>query len=261
MEEPDYVQFLEACYRIGSKPADWLRGVGEAALDLMGFGLGIHLYFIDLDHVERSTLDEPVFVGGRPDWEERWRSAWWEPIMLKTDRQDLVAAHKLSPVNYATEVWAALSSRSPTYAAHLASLSTRGYSTIFARYLAGQTVAPDARNAMYPDSFNVVGTDARGVGAVLLANMPEPANGDVPPRLAQIWNRLAAHIGAGHRLMRVAQGQGGLEDADAIFDPNGKVAHAGQDLRDSLALKSLRTQVVDIDRVRGRHRGDGPVAT
>ncbi len=261
MEEPDYVHFLEACYRIGSKPADWLRGLGEAALDLMGFGLGIHVYLVDLTQVPEPRFEEPMLVGGLPDWEERWRSDWWQPIMLNTTRDDLLSMHTMSPVNHSTEVWGALSAKSPTYAAHLASLSNRGYSTIFARYLAGQTVPPDTRHAMYPDSFNVIGTDARGIGAVLLANMPEPSNGGVPPRLAQVWNRLAAHIGAGHRLMRVAQGQSGLEDADAIFEPNGKVAHAGQDLRDSLALKSLRSQVVDIDRVRGRHRGDGPVAT
>lgn len=259
-DEPDYADLLEHCYRLDLTPEVWLRELAEAALPLMGFGLGVHAYFLDLS-AETPTLSSPLLVGGRPEWEARWKSAWWDTIMMSTSGPDLRVLHTLSPVNYATELWGALTTQSPTYASHLASLSTRGYSTIFSRYLAGETAVPDARHAMYPDSFNVLGMDATQRGVVLIANLPEQAHGAVSPRVAQLWNRLGAHVASGLRLLRLEHSRAGPSEPEAIFTANGKVEHAKVELRDSVALGALREQVVAVDKMRAHHRCDPVHAT
>jgi DNA-binding CsgD family transcriptional regulator len=259
-DEPDYADLLEHCYRLDLPPETWLRELAEAALPLMGFGLGIHAYFVDLRGAS-PVLESPLLVGGQPEWEARWKGAWWDNIMMSTAGPDLRAMHTLSPVNYATELWGALSSQSPTYASHLASLSTRGYSTIFARYLAGETTIPDASQAMYPDSFNVLCMDATRRGVVLIANLPEQAHGAVSPRIAQLWNRLGAHVASGLRLLRLEQSASSRSEPEAIFTPGGKVEHATVELRDTVALGALREQVVAVDQARAHHRTDPLHAT
>jgi DNA-binding CsgD family transcriptional regulator len=264
MSDRDYVAFIEACYRVEQDEVSWLRGVAEAAVPLMPFGQGVHAYFVDLHRDDGPLLERPMLVGGVDAWEERWRRDWWDTFMDPMDDEHKRLLHSLTSVCDATEVWAAAASKSATYSDYVASCAERGYSQFHLRRLGDRQVKslpPGGERFLYPDSFNVGGIDAEGRGAVLLANMPEVAAGDVPPAEEGLWSRLGAHIAAGHRLLRRLRGRVGSDGAEVIVDPQGRLQHVDPVVRDKVALESLRERVVAIDSARAKQRSDGRVAT
>jgi DNA-binding CsgD family transcriptional regulator len=73
------------------------------------------------------------------------------------------------------------------------------------------------------------------------------------------WDRLAAHIAAGHRLQRrllEASPAPDGERGDAILRPDGKVEHASESAKTPAARASLREAAIAMDRARSslRHR-------
>jgi len=74
-----------------------------------------------------------------------------------------------------------------------------------------------------------------------------------------IWARLAAHLGAGARLGRVAsqlEGRDVSEGAEAVLSSAGALLHGDGDARSEGARDALRGAVKAIDRARSKVRGD-----
>lgn len=264
MPERDFVGFIEACYRIEQSEEEWLRGVAEAALGLMPFGQGMHAYFVDLHREDGPLIERPLMVGGRDGWEERWRRDWWDLFMVPMADEHKRLVHTMTSVCYATEVWAAAASKSATYADYLASSAARGSSRSHLRYLKDELLAARpmvGERFAYPDSFNVAGIDVEGRGAVIIANMPELADGVVPAHEASLWSRLGAHMSAGYRLLRRLRARASHEDSEVILDPAGKVQHLDPTVRDKVAIETLRERVVTVDKARAHLRHDGAAAS
>jgi DNA-binding CsgD family transcriptional regulator len=260
MNDLDYMAFVEACYRIEQPELDWLTGVAEAAVPLMGFGEGIHAYLVDLSLP--APLTHPILVEGRDAWQAAWRLSWWDNFMAKLSPDHVKVLHTLSPVNFTSDLFGAVQQASPSFGTNLPPSVTRRYSTARARFSSGQMSGPAQQAAArgpsgfrYPDSFNVSGLDAAGRGAILIANMPELADGAVSPSDIALWSRLGAHIAAGHRLNRKHRTPSDeLAGVDAVIEPNGHLAHVATELRDTLALAALRERVVAVDRARANDR-------
>ncbi len=255
----DFVALIEACYRVEQPVEQWLQGVAEAGAALLDSGLGLHAYTVDFSD-PAEVVSNPLFVGGRDDWRERWRREWWDGFMRVTPASALESLHSLASVTFATELWQTVAAKSETYDAFLRSFSARGRAQVRAPSFA--LAPPDASPVaavMYPDSFNVGGIDASGRGAVLVANMANVAGGPIAREDREAWERMGAHIASGHRLWRRLQVE--AQPVDAVLDPKGKVHDAAPDLRDTLALASLRDRVTTIERMRGKERSDPRVVT
>ena len=67
------------------------------------------------------------------------------------------------------------------------------------------------------------------------------------------WDRIAAHIAAGHRLRRSR-----FEEGEAVLTPTGRVEHAEGPATTRAARAALREAAVAVDRARGRMRRDDP---
>uniref|UniRef100_UPI00192A5152 hypothetical protein n=1 Tax=Deinococcus alpinitundrae TaxID=468913 RepID=UPI00192A5152 len=80
------------------------------------------------------------------------------------------------------------------------------------------------------DFLAIKGVDGTG-GAVLGVFLP--ALVALPPALRAEWDRVAAHLGAAHRLLRrrARRADGLPEDAEAVLDPGGAVLHAEGEAR------------------------------
>lgn len=270
--EGDFVGLIEACYRLEQSEAAWLEGVASAAAAVLDVGFGTHGYFVDLAGESGPRLHDPVLVGGRDDWPERWRKDWWEALMVPMTGEHVELVHSLTPVSFSTELWHAAANRNATYGEYLTSFAARGRGRVHApdsSTRAGRTfekvtgdVSP-VEAVMYPDSFNIGGIDPSGRGAVLCVNLPTIAGGPPVASDMALWGRMSAHIATGYRLLRrlagvtAAPGSGAGDDVDAVLDPSGKVQHATHVLRDTVALDALREQVVTIDRAREKDRADG----
>ncbi|MBL8957703.1 MAG: helix-turn-helix transcriptional regulator [Myxococcaceae bacterium] len=68
------------------------------------------------------------------------------------------------------------------------------------------------------------------------------------------WSRVAAHVAAGHRLLRQldATSQRVLDGAEAILDPDGTLQHAERAAQRPAARAALRGAAVALDRLRTR---------
>lgn len=77
------------------------------------------------------------------------------------------------------------------------------------------------------------------------------------------WLRIRAHLEAAVRLRNAfdsVEQSSWVEDADAVIEPSGKVAHAAGDARDSSAREALQSAAVSIDRARLLRNGRGDEA-
>lgn len=242
----DMVSFIEACYAVEQTPVAWLRELARRANALLGMGLGAHAWFVDLeaDDVSTPILATPLLVDGRPEWEERWRDAWWNRVMLAMPAEYKRLMHSHAPVSSFADIWSASVAQSPSYAAYMR-----------ARVEAEQET-PRA-GGVYPDSFNIVALDATRRGVVLAIAMADAAKATLDPAVFETWSLLIAHIAAGHRLVSTLH----ASEPEVILSPDGRVEHAVAEVRDLVAIDALRERVAAVDRLRTHERGDADLAT
>jgi len=248
---PDLVSIVDAAYEFTRPEEDWLRGVANAALGSLNRGGGLHAFLIDLGDVE-FPVHTPVSVGLSPAWDRRWRKDWWDEFILATDSAALRRMVTYGPVTFATQIWQGVAAEIPTYRAYLEARARAGYGATLRRFTTDPTRASGDGMA-YPDSFNVIGIDAGGVGVALVANLLSPAKQPVSVRTAEAWSRVAAHAATALRLRRVAgSARSLLGSADAILDTAGRVHHAVGDARDRSSIESIRRTAIAADRARRR---------
>ncbi|MBL8911282.1 MAG: helix-turn-helix transcriptional regulator [Archangium sp.] len=87
-------------------------------------------------------------------------------------------------------------------------------------------------------------------GICFAAPMNEVAKTDV--RFRMTWTRVAAHMAAGFRLRREIQALELMEGAEAILEPNGKIAHVEGLAEEQTARVALRSAALALDRARTR---------
>jgi DNA-binding CsgD family transcriptional regulator len=81
----------------------------------------------------------------------------------------------------------------------------------------------------------------------------------VPSRLRHTWELVATHMAAGFRLRRaLSERRRALDQADAIFDHNGRTVHAQGVAAEPAYQEVLREAALSVDRARSRDCRDDP---
>jgi DNA-binding CsgD family transcriptional regulator len=190
-----------------------------------------------------------VALGGSLEWRASWRSDWWEHVILGMAPALLAELVSFSPVAYGSQIADGLSRRAATFEEYLESLSAAGFAEAFGRALPAPP--PDARRRVaYVEGLAVTAADPSGHVVLIGANRDTVARSPPEPELVQRWSRVAAHLGAAHRLRRRLRGQPPLDGAEAVISPAGKVLHAEGAALAGDARELLRTAALAVDRAR-----------
>lgn len=245
----DPLAIVEAAYELQGSETQWLEGVLRAAQPMLDQGEGVMAFVLDLGAAPGHMVRSPVVLGGRDDWEHRWRAEWWEKVVLPMPHDLLVAASSFGPAYYTSHAVDALSRELPTLELYVRDLADRGYRS---GWNSDGSTSADRENGglEVPDLFNVQGTDPSGHGIVLLAN--HAALASRPPARAALrsWSRIVAHLTAAHRVRRKLGESGGIVGAEAVMAPGGKIVHAEGAAESPEARDALRQAAIDVDRAR-----------
>ena len=110
------------------------------------------------------------------------------------------------------------------------------------------------------DMLGVTSVDPSGLMVGLIVALPEVRT--LSRRERDQWDRLAAHIAAGHRLQRgLLETRGAPADSElgeAILRPDGGVEHATESAKTPAARSSLRNAALAMDRARSSLRRKDP---
>jgi DNA-binding CsgD family transcriptional regulator len=232
-DKRDLVDVIEAAYAVEQDEAAWLDGVVGAAAPLLDCGLGVMGVTLDLSDDRRFVVSETTSRGLTTETVALVKAA------LTTGPQSIVESILRGPVTCASEV---MNSDKPMEADFLVKLGAASRSI---------------------DGHGVVGRGPSGrfvVVSVPTSDVTKPS-----PAFRTRWSRVAAHLATGlrlqQRLAHVAappKDQEPLDAADAILEPNGKLAHALGEAKGRSARKALRDAARSMDRARGSLRGREP---
>ena len=212
----DVLRILDAAYAI-DQPADaWLRGVLSALASDLDDGLGVSGYFVDVSHGARFWgLTAPD--GPPPEQMLSSFARWQETMPLEFKRRmHLFAACGVGDF-----------------------LQEDGFDR-------RQLDESNAANG-FLDMAGINAIDASSQGCTFAAPLRKRSARQAP-QVRRVWERVAAHIAAGARLLRERSGA----PAQAVLTPEGRIEHAEGEARDRSAREALRRAAVGIDRARSR---------
>lgn len=211
------IDVIEAAYRSAGTTADWLRAICEA-MPTRRHGLGHISTTYQIDDRGKLVIGDVVQIETPGDI---------EPAM----RADLPSL----PPEYVRETWAAIPAGT---ALEAGGAVTRART----RVSLGKFLAEFGIRDIF--IINAIDPTDRGAyfGALLGAEMK------VARRERAMWNRIAAHLAASHRLRRLAN-----VEPEAIITPNGRIEHAVEDAKTASAQQALRNAALAIDRARMRN--------
>jgi DNA-binding CsgD family transcriptional regulator len=226
--KPDVVGVIEAAYRVEDGDASaWLaRLVAEARPALDG-GLGLVGYFADSMTTEgEEYCSGPIGVGCPDGWERAFRDITGT---TPPETRRLIAVG--SPVSTLSE-----------------QIGERRIKQRRAVYAAAYAIG-------MRDWLGIKAFDPSGRGLVLTA--PLARKGVAPKPLVRTWNRVAAHLSAGYRLLRRVPSP--AWQPDAILDAGRQtIVHAEGEARSRTAREILSRAARRIDRARGPLRRAAP---
>jgi DNA-binding CsgD family transcriptional regulator len=110
------------------------------------------------------------------------------------------------------------------------------------------------------DAAGIVALDPTQRGCVLV--IPIRAGGD-SPRTRYLWQRIAAHVAAGHRLrtaLATTAGADPVSQAEAVLSASGKIEHASGDAKSNAARDALRDCLARIHAARSTERAQPKTA-
>jgi DNA-binding CsgD family transcriptional regulator len=220
----DLVAVIEAAYCVERDETSWIAGMVDAIAPSFPQALGAAGYAYDITNEGRVRARS--FVA---------RSTRVEPGEVMEWLQRV-------PPPYVEAVWAKLAC---AYASE-----APGFDDL-------EIVRDFMRPRGIADVFGVNGASPTGQGCVICVELAEA--GVCSPAARATWTRIARHIAAGHRLRRRLDGHK-HEDADAILDARGRLAHAEREAQSAAARTALEAAVVRMDRARGALRWTAPSA-
>jgi DNA-binding CsgD family transcriptional regulator len=235
----DVLSVLEAIYAEATDEGTWLKNVLHAAEPLLNHGLGVGAGTYELE------------VGG-------FHLETVRHMQVRGTSPALAAALGFGTSGTVSRMVVSAIRRLPDPAVNVPRLYPRyphaaQFSRAFGNRWRGQSRfrpffdrAPSWTARFVPDALGVLGGNPAGFGALLTAFVPPRVR--VPQEDIAIWTRVAAHLAAGHRLVRARDAA-----TDAVLDPCGRMHHlaAGVD-RDEREALSVATRT--IDHARGKLR-------
>jgi DNA-binding CsgD family transcriptional regulator len=227
----DLVSVIEAAYAEASDPDAWLRGVLDVFAPQLDRGMGTGAY--RFRHGADGIWLGELCTRGAPEelvaaWKTFLGGAWSAPRSQAAWRK----AYPCSPVAASGEILLGRNWREI-----LAGLS-RGLPADMGRMLPAQ------------DAHAIIAGEPSGNGCFFFAFARKPLRPTT--QLLAHWQRVAAHLVAGHRLARREPAE-----ADAVLDPVGKVLHRETKVSSGQS-SALSAAAQGIDRARGRLRRTDP---
>lgn len=246
---------IDATCRLADAPQEWLSKIAGALSPAMDQGVGVQTLSVSFG-AQAHTLSEPMLHGGTSRWNTVWKENWWRPVVEPLDSPTFLAMLSLGPFCSAQQLWARLPSQLPLFQAQLETLSEQGWSHAFRR---ASEPEPEPSRLFYLDSLNLFVHD-RGSGEALcvVANRSELVS---PAELAHARKTLSAVVPQLRSALRArgrSRTKGLLEQAAAIFSPDGSMLDASGSARCRAARLALRDAVCRLERVRAA-RTDGQV--
>ena len=221
----DLVEVIERCYSLEGGRDEWLRGVMEAAVPLTPFAaqlagmvFEVRDGIAEIAQIRTFALDD---FGGA------------EGVREFTRPKDPAQSRRLF---------------------------TAGPVVAFASKVEGH---PAFANEVYASALARSGvTDLVGVRAIsepgrgVVLSFPLGLGRSLGVREVATWQRIAAHVGTGLRLLDRMQPE--APEPEAILSPSGKVEHAEADAKSNAAREDLARATRAIDRARGTLRRVDP---
>lgn len=221
----DLVEVIERCYALEGGRDEWLRGVMEAAVPLTPFAaqlagmvFEVRDGIAEIAQIRTFALDD---FGGA------------EGVREFTRPKDPAQSRRLF---------------------------TAGPVVAFASKVEGH---PAFANEVYASALARSGvTDLVGVRAIsepgrgVVLSFPLGRGRSLGVREVATWQRIAAHVGTGLRLLDRMQPE--APEPEAILSPSGKVEHAEADAKSNAAREDLARATRAIDRARGKLRRVDP---
>lgn len=251
MTIPDVVPVIEAAYRVENNSTDWLQGVVEALVPVVGRGFGVHCFRFECDRSGHYYPCEPVCSGATPEWAELWQGNWWERWILPLDSGTIQKAISFGPCCYSTQLWSALSREIPTYSEFLTQLARGGYAHALPEYASSDLHSTET-NMFYPESFNLVALGSSSSAVVVCANIDARSCSTLSRKEIDIWEMVTAHIAAGDRIRRRLASNDPTQNpnVEAVMSPAGNVLHAEAGAKAKVIRERLREVAKQVDRAR-----------
>ncbi len=203
----DYLTIIEAAYAQVESDREWFQGIADAARPVIDAGMGVCVYSYDASDPSRLKLDN-FADSGSP---EGWREAAQQAVMMLPPEAVKVFYGGDPPA----ALLSTLQRKIPLPPAGTQRLAEFGMH----------------------DAIGIRGHDPSGHGLLLTATGLGPMR--LAPKAKAALDRVAAHLASAWRLRRAAPGAARPEDAEAILEPSGKVAHATEPLRNKRSLAPL----------------------
>jgi DNA-binding NarL/FixJ family response regulator len=229
MAAPDLVRIVETAYHLEGEDRDWLTGVVQAAYPALDAGLGTGAYFFHVLPDNRVRCDKPVTMGARP-------------VMARA----LIAGSNALPPEVVERTYLSPESLATTSQA-------TGLGASFARY-------PLARMFAHPVgvhdvlAWKTMRPDRVGINVV--AGLPAIAS--VGRRRERLWARVGAHLAAAWRLRHTLRALPVMDGAEAVFEADGRCAHAAGPALDKEARENLWQAALAQRWARGQLRHADP---
>ena len=224
----DPIGLVEAAYRAEPDPGAWLNHLAYAA-GIFDRGLGLIAFSGSIVPGYGLKLEANATRNMRPELERA--------------------------LQVATEGNPDLGARSVQRASSGATLSEAGGDE------ASAALSQATSHLGCRDMLGVTSVNPDGLMVGLIVALPDVSI--LSRRERDLWDRLAAHLAAGHRLQRrllePSEGPSAESDTgDAILRPDGHVEHAAEDAKTNAARSSLRDAAIAMDRARSSLRRKDP---
>lgn len=210
----DVIAILEAAYRVTLPEIEWMDGVLAACAPFLRHGLGTFGYVFDATGPRLKTGTLRSVPRAEPV------EAAMRAMVESVPREYVERTWLHEPFGLASDV--------------------PGTEEILA-----------ATGAPYRDVLAINGFDPSGHG--VWVGTPLATKGTRDEADTARWTRVAAHLGAAYRIRRrLEAATDATLGADAIAEPDGRLAHAEGDAKGESAREALSRAVLTIDRARTR---------
>jgi len=234
-EGGDYVDVIEAAYRLEADEGTWLEELAGAVARAVPRSAGVWTMLYDASAATHTRVGRLHHIGTPPG-----------PVpglitrLLATDRAG--ATFGTASCALASEV------DDEPRRARIAS-----------------DVLAHARAHGVSDVLGLNGADPSGAGVFIGVSLDDRRTRGLSRQMRDLGARLAAHASTAYRLRRrlASAGAGAasvLDDGEAVFKAGGRLGHAEDAAKPRAAQKELRAAVLEIDRARGGLRRRTPAA-
>lgn len=222
MSRPDALDIVELAYQLDVPTDAWLTEIARAFGARLEGSIAPSAYIVSRTDAGRIRIDA-AFTEGVPNAKDY--------LQAMADTIDIEAANAIFPLGTDCGFFSESLSLLPD-----AQRDTVGAGTMMAITAAGGD-----------DSFGIRCVDAAGRG-ICLGLLSKGSH--VVPDDRRLFVQLASHIGAGARLRRTLEQESADARTEAIFEADGRLAHATGAATTASAREHLRRAVRDADRAR-----------